>query len=153
MSAHEPLATTEVDPFDLPDWLGTTRVTWRAVDSLHAAGHVRGELVSGPAEDSAEEGADTPLACDLLAVDVAHPRPVADDALRRATHLAWAHGQVHLVARGERLTLATPGTGFTADRVLEVVARLALAVGARPTSYAVWLRVGAPGGDPSHLGG
>lgn len=153
MSAHEPQATTEVDPFDLPDWLGTGQVTWRAVDSLHAAGDVRGELTGGPADGSGDGVPEGPLPCDLLAVDVAHPRPVADDSLRRATHLAWAHGQVHLVERRGRLALATPGTGFTADRVLEVVARLALAVGARPTSYAVWLRVGAPGGDPSHLGG
>ena len=41
-----------------------------------------------------------------------------------------------------RLTLAVPGTEFTADRVLETLARLAKAVGARPGSFAALLRLG-----------
>lgn len=145
MSRPPTTDVTEVDPFDLPDWLGTKEVTWRAVDGLLDRGHVRGELTG---EDPGER-----LECDLLAIDVAHPAPVADDELRRDTHQAWAHGQVHLVQRDGRLTMAVPGTTFSPGRVLEVVGRIALAVGARPASYAVWLRVGAPGGGASHRDG
>ena len=36
-----------------------------------------------------------------------------------------------------------PGTGFTADLVLDAVCRLAKAVGASPDNYAVLLRIGA----------
>jgi hypothetical protein len=38
--------------------------------------------------------------------------------------------------------VAAPGTSFSADRVLEVLARLAKAVGARPEAFIAALRVG-----------
>jgi hypothetical protein len=49
---------------------------------------------------------------------------------------------VLLVSYDDRLTLAVPGTSFTAERILEAIARLAKAVGAQPESFAVLLRLG-----------
>ncbi|MEX0427070.1 hypothetical protein AB3X52_05505 [Nocardioides sp. DS6] len=121
----------EVDPFDLPDWLGTTEVVWSAPAGIHTGHLVAGEL----------RGGDDPLACDLLAVDEAYPSPVADERLRRAAHQAWRRGEVCLVERGTRLTLAVPGSAFVAERVLDTVSRLACSVGAAPSSYAVLLGV------------
>lgn len=122
-----------VDPFDLPEVLGTAEVVWRAEDGL--AGHlVRGRL-------EPEGGAALP--CDLLAVDDAYPAPVLDDATRLVVHQAWRHGQVHLASCGDRLTLMVPGSTFSSDLVLDVVGRLAKALGARPASYAVLLRLGS----------
>lgn len=120
-----------VDPFDLPEWLGEGDVTWTATTSVHAGHLVTGELT----------GSGGPLACDLLAVDQAFPVPVLDDDWRRQTHQAWTHGQVLLVEYDARLTLAVPGTGFTADRALEAIGRLAKAVGARPGSYLAAIRL------------
>lgn len=121
-----------MDPFDLPDWLGEGEVTWAADAGLQSGHHVRGALRSDAHE----------LPCDLLAVDEAYPAPVADDATRLAAHQAWRHGQVHLTAYDGRLTLLTPGRGFSSEGVLEVVGRLAKAVGASPGHYAVLLRLG-----------
>lgn len=122
-----------LDPFDLPDVLGTADVVWRADDGL--AGH----LVRGRLEPAGAEA----LACDLLAVDDAYPQPVADDATRLLVHQAWRHGQVHLATLGDRLTVLVPGATFSSDLVLEAVARFAQALGARPASYAVLLRLGS----------
>ncbi len=126
----------EVDPFDLPEWLAEGDVTWSADSGLRTGHHVIGTLTgSGP-----------PLACDLMAVDEAYPEPVASDATRLLVHQAWRHGQVYCVERpssaGPRLTLAIPGTSFSADLVLDVIGRLAKAVGASPERYAVSLRIG-----------
>lgn len=124
---------TPVDPFDLPDWLGDSDVTWSADSGLRAGHAVPGTLSS--------DGHD-PVPCDLLAIDEAYPVPVADDSVRHDAHQAWRHGQVLLVQVGERLTLAVPGTGFTADRVLDALGRLALAVGASADHYTLRLRIG-----------
>ncbi len=126
-------APHDVDPFDLPESLGTGEVVWSATDGLYGGHHVRGLL-------SPAGGA--PVACDLLAVDEAYPAPVADDALRLVTHQAWRHGQVHLVSYADRLTLLVPGTGFDADLVLDAIGRLAKALGATLSAYAVQLRLG-----------
>ncbi len=120
-----------VDPFDLPDWLGTSEVTWTAASSVRGAAHIAGTLGGG--------GDD--LACDLLAADLAYPEPLLDDAWRRQAHQAWTHGQVLLVEYDGRLTLAVPGTAYSADGVLETVGRLAKAVGVRPGRFAVTLRL------------
>lgn len=120
-----------VDAFDLPDWLGVDEVTWTACSSVHAGHHVRGELT----------GAGGRLGCDLLGADQAFPVPVLDDDWRRQSHQAWTHGQVLLVEYDERLTLAVPGTSFTADRVMEAVGRLAKAVGVAPSRYLAALRL------------
>lgn len=130
--AAGPGAWTPVDAFDLPDWLGTGDVTWVSDTGL-CSGLVQGRLTSG---DDAEE-----LPCDLLAADVAYPQPVVDEATRAQVHQVWRHGEVHLVTRDGRLTLAAPGTRHAADDVLELMARLARAVGAPADRFAVRLRV------------
>jgi hypothetical protein len=121
----------EVDPFDLPEWLGESQVTWRAGSSVRGSHHVTGELLGGA----------QPQPCDLLAADRAYPVPVLDEAWRRSAHQQWVHGQVLLVEYDGRLTLAVPGTDFTADRVLESLGRLALAVGAKPSCFVAALRL------------
>ena len=97
----------DVDPFDLPDWLGDGQR-----HLVPETGVRDGHLVTGRAAP-ARTGDE--LACDLLAVDEAYPAPVVDDAVRTRAHQAWRHGQILLVEREGRLTLAVPGTGFTAD--------------------------------------
>lgn len=120
------------DPFDLPEALGTGDVVWHATDGL--AGHrVRGEL---------RPAAHAPVPCDLLAVDQAYPAPVADEATRLLVHQAWRHGQVHLAICHGRVTVMVPGADFAPEVVLDAVGRFAKALGARPSSYAVLLRLG-----------
>jgi hypothetical protein len=124
---------TPVDPFDLPAWVGESAVTWTPEGGIHDSHSVAGSLTA-PGEAA--------VPCDLLAVDEAYPKPVAGDDLRHQTHQAWQHGQVLLVSCEDRLTLAVPGTSFTAETVLETLARLAKAVGAPPESFTVLLRLG-----------
>ncbi len=121
----------EVDPFDLPEWLGTEQVTWSAATGIRGGHEVTGEL-HAPAHS---------LACDLLGADQAYPRPVVEEEWRQRAHQAWTHGQVQLVERSGRLTLLVPGTGFTADGVLESLGRLAKAVGAPTASFVAALRL------------
>lgn len=122
-----------LDPFDLPEWLGTAEVTWHA-DSRERTGHsIHGHLSAAGEEDHP---------CDLLAIDQAYPVPVAEESFRRDAHQAWRNGQVSTLQEGDRLVLAVPGTHFTADRVLTVLGRLAKAVGARSDRYVAALRLG-----------
>lgn len=120
-----------LDPFELPDWVGTTEVTWTALTSVRGARHVAGTLGSSDGE----------LACDLLAADVAHPQPSLPETWRRQAHQAWEHGQVLLLSYDDRLTLAVPGTAYSADGVLESIGRLAKAVGVAPGRFTVRLRL------------
>lgn len=120
----------DVDAFDLPDWLGTEEVVWTAGSSVRGEHHIAGDL-SGP---------DGSTSCDLLAADQAFPMPVLDDTWRRAAHQAWTRGEVLLVEYDGRLTLAVPGTEFTADDILETMTRLAKAVGVKPNRFVVALR-------------
>ena len=122
----------EVDPFDLPDWLGEGDVVWSTQSGLRSGHLVRGAL----------HGEDGEIACDLLAVDEAYPAPVVDDETRLRAHQAWRHGQIQLASSDERLVLLVPGREFTAELALDVVGRLAKAVGASPGHYAVLLRLG-----------
>lgn len=124
----------DVDPFDLPEWLGESEVTWTPEVGLRTGHHVRGALTS---DDH------PPVPCDLLAVDEAYPSPVADDQARLRAHQAWRHGQILLVTYDGRLTLAVPGTDISADGLLDALSRLAKAVGASPERYAARLRIGA----------
>ena len=126
-------AITDVDPFDLPDWLGTADVVWRADGGLRTGHRVLGRLTGEGHED---------LACDLLAVDEAYPVPVTDDASRLRVHQAWRHGQVLVGEYDARLAIAAPGTTWTTERVLDALDRLARAVGARPERFAALLRLG-----------
>lgn len=113
---------TAVDAFDLPDWLGTSELTWTARSSVRGRHQVTGVLSAG--SDA--------LDCDLLAADQAFPQPVLDEQWRRAAHQSWTHGEVLLLEYDGRLTLAVPGTEFTADRLLETLTRLAKAIGVAP---------------------
>lgn len=133
----QPIGLVELDPLDLADWLGTAQVTWHAEDTPDQAHLVPGRL-------EATEGS---VACDLLAVDRAHPLPVAGEDLRRAAHQAWHNGQVLLITHEGRTTMAVPGVDFPAGRVLEALARFAKAVGAQPTNFVAALRVGAVRAD------
>jgi hypothetical protein len=124
-------AVEAADPFDLPEWLGTAEVTWTALSSVHAGSRVEGEL-SGGAER---------IGCDLLAADLAFPEPVVDEGWRREVHQAWTHGQVLLLRYDGQLTLAVPGTSFTADLALEAIGRLARSVGVAPGRFVAALRL------------
>ena len=79
--------------------------------------------------------------CDLLAVDLAYPEPLLEDGWRRQAHQSWTHGQVLLIEYDGRLTLAVPGTAYSADGALETVGRLAKAVGVAPGRFVVTLRL------------
>jgi hypothetical protein len=119
----------ELDPFDLPDWLGNGPVAWATAQGL--GGHlVAGCLTGAP---------DQLLPCDLLAVDQAYPEPVLDEAIRTRVHQTWRHGQVLLLTGAGRATVAAPGTSWSADSVLEVFTRVARAVGADPSRWSVRL--------------
>lgn len=124
---------TDIDPFDLPEWLGTHDVVWRSDTGLRAGHLVRGRLTTEGEAD---------VVCDLLAVDEAYPEPVVDDATRLRVHQAWRHGQVVIGEIDSRMVLAVPGTGFGPDVVLDALGRLARAVGAKAERYAALLRLG-----------
>lgn len=123
-----------VDAFDLPDWLGTSDLVWTAHSSVRAARRVQGSLTS---PGSPSLGVD----CDLLAADVAHPEPLLADPWRRQAHQAWEHGQVLLLSYDGRLTLAVPGTAYSADGALETIGRLAKALGVHADAFTVCLRL------------
>ena len=131
---------TDIDPFDLPEWLGTGDVVWRADEGLQTGHLVRGRLAADQPDHAA--GASQEIVCDLLAVDEAYPEPVVDDATRLRVHQAWRHGQVVIGEHGSRMVLAVPGTRFGPELVLDALGRLARAVGARAERYAVLLRLG-----------
>jgi len=121
----------ELDPFDLPDWVGEKAVAWGADRGLG------GHLVAGRLAGADGEA----LAFDLLAVDQAYPAPVLDEATRTAVHQAWSHGQVLLLSHDGRATVAVPGTFFGSDLVLEALTRVARAVGADPARWSVQLKL------------
>jgi hypothetical protein len=134
----DPSSYDEVDPFELPDWLGVEQVTWAAVVGLSSGHRLEGALTADGRES---------LACDLLAVDDAYPAPVAPDAVRVRAHRLWRHGEVLLLSDAGRVVLALPGSRMDAWTVLEAVARLARAVGALG-AYGVRLRVDTGGAPP-----
>ena len=131
---------SDLDPFDLPDWLGTSDVTWTSETGVRTGHHVTGRLQGERGGEG--DGASREVACDLLAIDEAYPMPVASDDVRKRAHQAWRHGQILLLEHESRLTLAVPGTSFTADLVLDALSRLAKAVGGSPDHYAARLRIG-----------
>ena len=123
------MSLLELDPFDLPDWLGVGPVAWASDRGL------TGHLVSGHLTGISEQV----ISCDLLAVDQAYPVPVLDEETRTHVHQTWRHGQVLLLTRDGRATVAAPGTSWSADAVLEVFTRVARAVGADPARWSVRL--------------
>lgn len=124
----------ELDPFDLPDWVGDGPVVWATSGGL--SGHLLAGWLTGASDEE--------LPCDLLAVDQAYPAPVIDEAARTRVHQAWRHGQVLLLSQSGRATVAVPGTSWTAAGVLEALTRLARAVGADPAAWSVRLALGSP---------
>jgi hypothetical protein len=124
---------TELDPFDLPDWVGEDGVSWSTERGLD--GHLVTGCLDGPGGES--------LALDLLAVDQAYPAPVLDEGTRTLVHQTWRHGQVLLLTRDGRATVATPGTSWSADSVLDALTRLARAVGADPMAWSAHLGLGS----------
>jgi len=119
----------ELDPFDLPEWLGEGAVAWATDTGL--GGHlVQGHLSGGP---------DQAIPCDLLAADQAYPAPVVDDAVRTHVHQTWRHGQVLLLTQDDRPAVAAPGTEWPPEQVLEALTRLARSVGADPTRWSAHL--------------
>ena len=137
MSPYEGASYNETDPFDLPEWLGQTEVTWEAERGLGTGHRVAGALTAS--------GHDA-VPCDVLAVDEAYPEPVAGDTVRVRAHQLWRYGEVLVAGDGDRLLLLVPGSRLPTETVLEAVGRLARAVGAPAGSYAVRLRVGSDGG-------
>ena len=131
MSPHQAPSYDEIDPFDLPEWLGECEVTWEAERGL-STGHLVAGVLSGRGHE--------PVPCDLLAVDDAYPEPVASDAVRVRAHQVWRHGEVLVAGDAGRVLLVVPGSRLDTETVLDAVGRLARAVGAPAGSYAVRLR-------------
>jgi hypothetical protein len=127
------VTSVELDAFDLPDWVGEASVAWATDEGL--GGHLVRGVLTGTSDQQ--------LPCDLLAVDQAYPVPVVDEEIRTRVHQTWRHGQVLLLTRDGRATVAAPGTAWTADRVLEAFTRVARAVGADPARWSVHLGLGS----------
>jgi hypothetical protein len=126
----------EVDPFELPDWLGQEQVLWQATDERggrESAATIHGVLRPLQGEEE--------LTLDLLGVDAAWPKPVCDEESRHLAHEAWHYGQVVLLDVEGRVTLGVPCTGFSTDLVCEAVRRFSKAVGAEPRRFLVQLRL------------
>jgi len=119
-----------IDAFDLPEWFGTSKVSWHSTSPLRAGPHVTGELDGGPGEAQR---------LDLLAVDAAYPAPVCPDAERRAAHQAWQYGEVALLDMDGTVCAGVPGRQFDANLAYEALRRLAKAVAANPGSFTVSL--------------
>ena len=62
-------AARDLDPFDLPEWLGAEPVVWTPEGGIHDRHLVTGALSAGDGRS---------LPCALLAVDEAYPEPVAE---------------------------------------------------------------------------
>ena len=117
-----------VDPFELPEWLGTLAVTWHSVDPMGEAAHVRGSLVAVDQQDHE---------LDLLAVDAAYPIPVCPEPQRRAAHQAWQFGEVLLLDVDGRLAAGVPVNLFDANLACETLRRVARSVGAERSLFTV----------------
>lgn len=121
------MSATTFDAFDLPDWLGTERVTWRAEDVLSREPVIAGRL---NAEDF-----DQPL--DLLAADAAYPTTVCSSDQRHDAHQAWHFGEVLLLNTGERVAAAVPTVSFDPNLACETIRRVAKALGAPAANFTV----------------
>jgi hypothetical protein len=122
------MAITVTDAFELPDWLGTERVRWRADGSLEGSPHVRGMI-------GAAGGRSQPL--DVLAVDAAYPAPVCPERERTAVHQAWQYGEVALLSVDGRVAAAVPGRAIDLELLCEALRRFAKSVGAPSGNYTV----------------
>ncbi|MBA2559268.1 MAG: hypothetical protein H0V07_05165 [Propionibacteriales bacterium] len=117
-----------VDAFDLPEWLGTQQVSWRATSAFESGPHVTGEVRS--ADGKRQE-------LDLLAVDAAFPLPVCPEQQRRVVHRAWNYGEVALLEADGRICAGVPGRQFDANLACETLRRVAKSVAAEPGQFTV----------------
>jgi hypothetical protein len=122
------------DPFELPDWLGLDRVCWQSTGPTGRRSVAHGRLVSLDEDRSA-------LELQILAADQAFPTVVCSDDDRRLVHQSWHYGEVTLLRVEDTLTLAIPGTTFSADRLCEAMSRLAKALGAETSRFYVLLNL------------
>jgi hypothetical protein len=129
----EPQAQAQ-DPFELPDWLGLDRVCWQSTGPTGVRSVAHGRLVSLDEERSAVD-------LQIMAADRAFPTVVCSDADRRLVHQNWHYGEVTLLRVEDTLTLAIPGTTFSADLLCEAVSRLAKALGAERSRFYVLLNL------------
>jgi hypothetical protein len=118
------------DAFDLPDWLGTERVTWHSLVALDTGHQIEGEI-RGPAGRA--------QTFDLLAVDAAYPTIVCSDAERHDAHQAWQFGEVILLSISDRVAAAVPTSSFDANLACEALRRVARSVGADASRFSVSL--------------
>jgi hypothetical protein len=122
------------DPFELPDWLGLDRVCWQSTGPTGAKSVAHGRLVSLDEERSAVD-------LQIMAADRAFPTVACNDSDRRLVHQNWHYGEVTLLRVEDKLTLAIPGTTFSADLLCEAVSRLARALGAERSRFYVLLNL------------
>ena len=123
----------DLDPFDLPDWLGEGAVTWAA-----EAGVRRGHRVPGHLR---VPGRRCPATCSPWT----RRTPRRSPTRRPGPAPTWPGGtdRSSCSPTTTGVVLAVPGTGFTADLVLDALSRLAKAVGASPENYVALLRIGS----------
>jgi hypothetical protein len=117
-----------IDAFDLPDWLGTEAVRWRAEGSLDSSPHLFG--VIGAAGGRSQQ-------LDLLAVDAAYPEPVCPERERTAAHQAWQFGEVALLRVDGRIAAAVPGRSIDLETLCDALRRFARSMGAPSGNYTV----------------
>ncbi len=125
---------SNVDPFDLPDWLGTREVSWAADSGLRASHLVPGSLDGGgPIVSTATcWGSTGPTRAPVASRRACGTAPTRPGSTGRC---CWSRSVV-----GSPWPSQAPG--FTSELVLTALERLAQAVGAEPSSYAVRLRLG-----------
>ncbi len=121
------MPTTTLDAFDLPDWLGTERVTWQAEDALSHEPIIPGRL----------SAVDLVQPLDLLAADAAYPRTVCSPFHRHDAHQAWHFGEVLLLDTGDRVAAAVPTVSFDPNLACEAIRRVARALGAPTANFTV----------------
>jgi hypothetical protein len=119
---------TVIDAFDLPEWLGTDPVRWRAETSLDASPLIHGTIGAAGGRS---------YALDLLAVDAAFPSPVCPERERTTAHQAWHFGEVALLAVEGRVAAAVPGRSIDLETLCEALRRFAKSVGAPSGNYTV----------------
>lgn len=119
-----------VDPFDLPDWLGTRPVAWSTTTGLASGPYVAGEF---------RTDGEPPLGFDLLAVDAAYPVVSCPEAERHDAHQAWQFGEVVILEVDGRPAAGVPASDFDPNLACEAIRRVARAVGAEAGTFSVSL--------------
>lgn len=147
MSGPAPTRWTDLDPFDLPEWLGVEEVVWvagrppRRGEDHRLGGELRRAADAGAGATAPCGG----LACEVLAIDEAYPQPVMDDDHRVRAHQAWRHGSIVVLRapdRDETVVVAVPGRRVDPLTAVDALTRLARAVGADPVRWSAQWRLG-----------